>query len=460
MTDMDRFTEQNDLKTTKLQKLWRSPEQRYRYLEDFFVLLMEMIGWCGIYMAVLLYTRRTATEDILGMLTVPFLYGFTYALQRIELLVQRNVDTRTNGAKYQEYTGAIVLIMGHLLEIILLYGLLGRSAQMAKDITVLYMLIVLWNMAVSIKWWRIHREHFSYTGKWYLAVEVVFIFLLGTFLENSRFRLLAVILGAVLLILHMWCGYLERLNDYLREQSDASDSTKHMIFDGSSKMVVRVLGVFLLGVLFAIALKDVKMGIPFGRYVQYAVRKVVQMIVALVHFIASLWKVAPENVADQAEEITETAAPAVTDLSQFDHPIVLLLGALPFIILLGFAAKELFLKLFRRQEKITAAQSPKLMIPEEIVEVEEEDSFWTKLKRKVFRTNREKVRHLFRRRIVNSLQDKVRSTDTARQLAHKAEDAGTMSLTALTGLYEEARYSEHEITNEQWKSIRQEKGKG
>ena len=36
MTDMDRFTEQNDLKTTKLQKLWRSPEQRYRYLEDFF----------------------------------------------------------------------------------------------------------------------------------------------------------------------------------------------------------------------------------------------------------------------------------------------------------------------------------------------------------------------------------------------------------------------------------------
>lgn len=233
-----------------------------------------------------------------------------------------------------------------------------------------------------------------------------------------------------------------------------------MIFDGSSKMVVRVLGVFLLGVLFAIALKDVKMGIPFGRYVQYAVRKVVQMIVALVHFIASLWKVSPENVADQAEEITETAAPAVTDLSQFDHPIVLLLGALPFIILLGFAAKELFLKLFRRQEKITAAQSPKLMIPDEIVEVEEEDSFWTKLKRKVFRTNREKVRHLFRRRIVNSLQDKVRSTDTARQLAHKAEDAGTMSLTALTGLYEEARYSEHEITNEQWKSIRQEKGKG
>ena len=70
MTDMDRFTEQNDLKTTKLQKLWRSPEQRYRYLEDFFVLLMEMIGWCGIYMAVLLYTKRTATEDILGMLTV------------------------------------------------------------------------------------------------------------------------------------------------------------------------------------------------------------------------------------------------------------------------------------------------------------------------------------------------------------------------------------------------------
>ena len=436
MTDMDCFTEQNDLKTTKLQKLWRSPEQRYRYLEDFFVLLMEMIGWCGIYMAVLLYTKRTATEDILGMLTVPFLYGFTYALQRIELLVQRNVDTRTNGAKYQEYTGAIVLIIGHLLEIIFLYGLLGRSAQMAKDITVLYMSIVLWNMAVSIKWWRIHREHFSYTGKWYLAVEVVFIFLLGTFLENPRFRLLAVILGAALLILHMWCGYLERLNDYLREQSDASDSTKHMIFDGSSKMVVRVLGVFLLGVLFAIALKDVKMGIPFGRYVQYAVRKVVQMIVALVHFIASLWKVSPENVADQAEEITETAAPAVTDLSQFDHPIVLLLGALPFIILLGFA------------------------IPDEIVEVEEEDSFWTKLKRKVFRTNREKVRHLFRRRIVNSLQDKVRSTDTARQLAHKAEDAGTMSLTALTGLYEEARYSEHEITNEQWKSIRQEKGKG
>ena len=44
MTDMDRFMEQNDLKTTKLQKLWRSPEQRYRYLEDFFVLLMEMIG--------------------------------------------------------------------------------------------------------------------------------------------------------------------------------------------------------------------------------------------------------------------------------------------------------------------------------------------------------------------------------------------------------------------------------
>ena len=126
MTDMDRFMEQNDLKTTKLQKLWRSPEQRYRYLEDFFVLLMEMIGWCGIYMAVLLYTKRTATEDILGMLAVPFLYGFTYALQRIELLAQRNVDTRTNGAKYQEYTGAIVLIMGHLLEIIFLYGLLGK----------------------------------------------------------------------------------------------------------------------------------------------------------------------------------------------------------------------------------------------------------------------------------------------------------------------------------------------
>lgn len=175
------------LKRQNCQKLWRSPEQRYRYLEDFFVLLMEMIGWCGIYMAVLLYTKRTATEDILGMLTVPFLYGFTYALQRMELLVQRNVDTRTNGAKYQEYTGAIILIMGHLLEIIFLYGLLGRSAQMAKDITVLYMSIVLWNMAVSIKWWRIHREHFSYTGKWYLAVGSCIYIFVGNILRESTF---------------------------------------------------------------------------------------------------------------------------------------------------------------------------------------------------------------------------------------------------------------------------------
>lgn len=65
------------------------------------------------------------------------------------------------------------------------------------------------------------------------------------------------------------------------------------------------------------------------------------MIVALVHFIASLWKVAPENVADQAEEITETAAPAVTDLSQFDHPIVLLLGALPFYYSAWFCGKRI-----------------------------------------------------------------------------------------------------------------------
>lgn len=75
------------------------------------------------------------------------------------------------------------------------------------------------------------------------------------------------------------------------------------------------------------------------------------MIVALVHFIASLWKVSPENVADQAEEITETVAPAVTDLSQFDHPIVLLLGALPFIILLGFAAKNCSLSYFAGRRK-------------------------------------------------------------------------------------------------------------
>lgn len=195
MTDMDRFTEQNDLKTTKLPKAVEITRAKIPLSGRFFC-VAHGNDWLvrNIYGCVIVYEADSNggyTGDVCSAVFVWIYVCFA----KNGTLGAKKCGYPNKRSKVQEYTGAIVLIMGHLLEIIFLYGLLGRSAQMAKDITVLYMLIVLWNMAVSIKWWRIHREHFSYTGKWYLAVEVVFIFLLGTFLENPRFRLLAVILG-------------------------------------------------------------------------------------------------------------------------------------------------------------------------------------------------------------------------------------------------------------------------
>lgn len=434
LADVDKFTEENDFTDHAIKREWKNPGTRYRVLEDLSVLLMEIIGWTGIYLAVLCYTGQT--ENVPGLLCLPVFYAVSYAVRRLVSVLWG-------------------VILGHLILCLPIFGIMARSSQIAPEVTTVYLAVALGCLIGSILHYRRGQEYICYTGKWYLAVEVVVIFFWGVFTKNTDIKNIGMIVGIVLILLHMWCSYLERMNDYLTERGEISNLSKFLIFDGSTRMVMWLLLVTFLCMLTAFYFQNDGLFEPIKEYVLYAIRKMIHWITAVVRWVESLWgdnKVSDLfEAGDEEEKLKKKASSAV-----FVHPVIMVIGAIPYIILFAFGIRELVRWLKRRKKKQEGIWGRKLEYPDEIEELvqAESESFWEKWKRRIFRTNQEKVRYLFKVRVKRGLRDAIKDSQTARALGEQVQNENGLSMEPLTDLYEVARYSEGEITAEELKSVR------
>lgn len=436
LADLDKFTEENDFTDHALKRAWKDPSTRYHILEDMSVLLMELVGWLGIYLSVLYYIGQTETEDVLGLLALPVFYAVSYAVRRL-------------------VTALWGVLLGHALLALPVIGIMARSAQIAPEITTFYLAVVIGCFIGAIAHYRRGQVYMSYTGKWYLAIEVVVIFFWGVFTKNTELKNIGMIFGIVLILFHMWCSYLERMNDYLAERGAISNLSKHLIFDGSTRMVTRLLLLIFVCMLAAFYFQNDGLFAPIKDYVLFAIRKMLLWIAAVVRWVKNLWgdnRVSDTSSVGDMEENFVTMDSTVL----LDHPIMAVLGAIPYLVLLAFAIREFMRWLKRRKQKMEGVWGRKLEVPDEIEELgqAETESFWEKWKQRIFRTNQEKVRFLFKLRVKRGLRDAIRASATARALGEQVQEENGVSMEPLTDLYEAARYSEREITAAEIKSAR------
>lgn len=433
LADLDKYTEENDFTDHAINRTWKNPGTRYRVLEDLSVLLMEIIGWTGIYLAVLCYIRQT--KNVPGLLCLPVFYAVSYAVRRLVSVLWG-------------------VILGHLLLCLPVFGIMARSSQIAPEITTFYLAVALGCLIGAVFHYRRGQEYICYTGKWYLAVEVVVIFFWGVFNKNTDIKNIGIIVGIVLILLHMWCSYLERMNDYLTERGEISNLSKFLIFDGSTRMVVWLLLVTFLCMLTAFYFQNDGLFEPIKEYVLYAIRKMIHWITNIVRWVESLW--GDNKVSDLFREDAVEKQSKKKNSPVLLHPVVAVIGAIPYIILFAFGIREFSRWLKRRRKKQEGIWGRKLEYPDEIEELiqAESESFWEKWKRRIFRTNQEKVRYLFKVRIKRGLRDAIKDSQTARALGEQVQKENGLSMEPLTDLYEVARYSEQEITAEELKSVR------
>ncbi|MCH5267107.1 MAG: DUF4129 domain-containing protein [Lachnospiraceae bacterium] len=439
MADLDKFTEENDFTDHALKAAWKNPQTRYRLMEDISILLMELSGWTGIYLAILFYKEQTKTEDVLGLLGLPLVYLISYLLRRLVPVLWG-------------------ILLGHLIPGGLALFLMARSSQIAPEITTLYVAVLFGCVIGAVSHYRRGTEYISYTGKWYLVPVVVILFFWGLFAGEKDIKNLGIALGIVLILFHLWCAYLERINDYLAEQGDITNLSKALIFMGNTYVVTRLLFVTFLGMLVAFYFQNDGFFEPVKDYVLYAIRKLILWLGMFVRWVRSLWNGGGDSDLSSMPEELDASMYSMEFSQWLNHPVVLFLGALPFLILLAFAVREFIIWLKKRRKKKVGMWGQKPVIPDEIEELvaEETESFWETLKRKIFRTKQEKVRYLFKMRVKRSLRDKIRDSQTARTLGQEVEKEKGIAMDALTGLYEVARYSEQEITTEEIKAARKQ----
>ena len=437
MADLEKFTEENDFTDHGLKAVWKNPQARYRLFEDISILLMDMAGWTGIYMAILFHMNQTEMEDVLGLFALPAIYLVSYVLRRM-------------------VSALWGILLGHIVPGTLLVFLMARSSQIAPEFTTLYVIILIGCMVGAVSYYRHGTEYMSYTGKWYWVPVVVVIFFWGLFTGEKDIKNLGIALGIVLILFHMWCAYLERINDFFGEQGDITNVSRALIFMGNTHVVTRLLFIAFLGMLIAFYFQNDGLFEPLKDYVLYAIRKLLHWIGTFVRWVESLWGGSGDGDSSAVVEELDETMYSLEFSRWLNNPVVLFLGALPFIILLAFAVREFVLWLKKRRNRRIGTWAQKPLIPDEIEELvmEETESFWETLKRKIFRTKQERVRYIFKMRVKRSLRDNIRNSQTARILGEEVEKEKGIDMDALTGLYEVARYSEQEITTEDIKVAR------
>lgn len=394
------------------------------FLQDFSIILLHDFLWLGMYFFLEMYLTEKC-QIWFGVLWVAAIHAVVILMRHF-----------CHKLPY--------LLLGHGA----LYGfviLFARWSDYLKEAEAIFCLLMLTGCLIeSIQKWRTGFVPSEYYVRWYFFPEPFILYFYGLYVNLWVYRTVAVILAIILLLGHFWCLYLQGMNDYLDQNLDTEKIPRSSILRMNTKVIVRILLVFLaVFIAFAALHFDFDFS-SIGHFWASFFRMFISVLQGLIHAF-TWWKHSGTDSFDDSleEALQPTAAP---DVGKDD-------GSETFFILVVISLPIFFYLVYRVAHAFDDRDDRKWIPPEFGSHLRGDDQVEDLGKKErrlfhLFRTNREKIRYQFKKRVKKRMKGSIPKSYTAwdfhREIQKKQADE---NMTVLTDLYDVARYGEREITS-------------
>lgn len=402
-------------------------------LQDISIWIIHGFAWLGVYFFLDMYKNEEA-ELLFGifwicviMLAVHLLRHFC---QRLPFLLAGH------GVFY-----AIIILFAH------------ETVYLKEERTIFCLLMLTGMLAGSIQEWRTGFGHTIYTFPWYLIPEILIIYFYGIYKTNTDYQTMAFVLVLLFVIGHFWCLYLQGMNDYLDQNMKLEGTPGGRIFQTNTRMILYILLGLLLLIILVGSFQFGRFSGQVGGYIAAFFRMLVLGIQSLMHLL-QWW-----NHGKSTEESTDFDIPSVTSMpdSSGDSNSTGYVAMCLIISLLVF-----FYLVYRLAKAFDDRDDHEWQRPDyggyQGINDQVEDIAGGERKRfHLFRTNREKVRYRFKKRVKKTMEGHIPVGDTAWELTRelqKREESHPVGLTQLTELYDVARYGYREISAEEIRKLK------
>lgn len=421
MTDEEKYKEECRLRGWPI--LIPEEELRKRYSGKLYLsmFVMNMVAWCSACLFVSAVCQEV--PDLIYVAGVFFYYILIYAIRLFA-------------------TKMWILVAGHILLYLPVVFYVTGTWEMYEEMAAFYLFMLTCSFISSIRIYQ-QGDEVNYYGNWAHAVEVAVIYLWGAFHHETNFTMAGLLLGITLLLIHYWCTYLSRFDDFTQEKRDVSIFFLERIFKLNTKCMKQFL--LLAGILMlttVLAQYDAWMA-PFKHILLMVVRHVMRVVHLFLDWLRSLNH---PTLQKTGEGDVGQLRPNETGF-QTDNLFLAIIGGLAISTLFFLGLREFYLKLrdvLRKKKNVLQYQENMMDQIEDLSD--EDDPFLRRLARRIFLDNRERVRAHFKHRVQRALNNAIRDSETAGRLQERVNASGKDQIDVLTALYQVARYSEQEIT--------------
>ena len=323
----------------------------------------------------------------------------------------------------------------------------GRAATCAAiGVGVLFVIGCLVRNMGQIRSW-------DYNALW-VAVAEGFIFMLyGKLQGYPMLSVYGMFLGGISLLEHFWCLSFQGMQEYLEQSSDLKYVPGEKIFWTNTRMVtgwLLVMAVLFLGIAFVQA--DMSFAV-----ISNAFRRLILWIAGLARMLAHMLEGNAQT--DTMPEMTMPPSPTgLPEAVDDDHAQGL--GVIVALMAIGAVIIYVFVRMIltsqgpkdpqRGQRPVFHRRGSKEDVVEKL-ETEEKRFLF-------FRNNRERVRYLFRKQVMNHYSGKVPVSHTAGQLCDAMKkDNYDPWFDRLEEAYEVARYSRRPVSRQDVRILKKSK---
>lgn len=394
-------------------------------VQDFSIILLHDFLWLGVYFFLEMYVTKEC-KIWLGIIWIAVIHAIVFLLRHFCHKLP-------------------LLLLGHGV----LYGillLLVRETNYLKEAGTIFCLLMLTGCLIeSVQQWRSGFAPSEYYVRWYFFPEPFILYFYGLYANIQDYRTMAIVLTVIFLIGHFWCLYLQGMNDYLDQHMNSEKIPRSSILRMNTKVI---LGILIIFVTVLIAFAAFRFNVAFlsiGHFFADFFRVIASVMQSLIHGF-QWWKNFgtdnSDSVVEDALQPTEVPAVSGDDGSE----VYLVLGVIISLVIF-------FYMVYRLAHAFDDRDNRKWIPPEFGSHLRADDQVEDlgKKERKLFhlfRTNREKIRYQFKKRVKKVMKGTIPKSYTAwdfhKEIQKKQADE---NITVLTDLYDVARYGEREITS-------------
>lgn len=394
------------------------------FLQEFSIILLHDFLWLGIYFFLEMYMTEKC-RIWFGILWVAAIHGIVILVRHF--------------CRKLPY-----LLVGHgaLYGIVILFA---WGTNYLKEAEVIFCLLMLTGCLIeSIQKWRSGFAPSVYYVRWYFFSAPFILYFYGLYVNLGVYRTVAVVLAILFLMGHFWCLYLQGMNDYLDQHLDSEKIPRSSILRMNTKVIVGILFVFLAVLLSFAALHFDFAFFSIGHFLASFFRIFISVLQGLIHAL-TWWNHSNTDRSDYSveEALKPTEAPAVIGDDGNESLLILVAVSLPLFFYMVYRVAHAF-----------DDRDDRKWIPPEFgshLRTGDQVEDLGKKERKLFhlfRTNREKIRYQFKKRVKKAMKGSIPKSYTAwdfhKEIQKKQADE---NMTVLTDLYDVARYGEREITS-------------